>query len=163
LSLSSVQIAITTAGVFAKENAAVLLGLMLLWDLSFAEGKSTVMRRWPSYAAVAASLLVLFWVRHAVLGSLPPDEIVYVDNPLRGADFWTARWTAIKVIGLDLWLLLWPVGLSCDRTFDQIRLAGFGDPWAWMSLLAIGTVLAAAVARYRKDRLVFWLAGVGRQ
>jgi tetratricopeptide (TPR) repeat protein len=151
--------AIAGMGVFAKENAAILLGLMLLWDFCFAEGKSTVMRRWPCYAAVAASLLLLWGARHAVLGALPPNQMVYVDNPLRSADFWTARWTAVKVIGLDLWLLLWPVGLSCDRSFDQIPLAGWGDPWARLSLLVVLAVLGAAVARYRKDRLVFWLAG----
>lgn len=151
--------AIATAGVFAKENAAVLPGLMLLWDLCFAEGKSTVVRRWPSYAAVAASLLLLWWVRGAVLGALPPNELVYPDNPLLGADFWTARWTAVKVIGLDLWLLLWPAGLSCDRSFHQIPLAGFADPWAWVSLLVVLAILTAAVLRYRGDRLFFWLAG----
>jgi tetratricopeptide (TPR) repeat protein len=151
--------AIATAGVFAKENAAVLLGLMLLWDICAGEGRSSVVRRWPCYAAVAASLLVLWWARHTVLGSLPPTELVYVDNPLRGADFWPARWTAVKVIGLDLWLLLWPVDLSCDRAFHQIRLAGFGDPWAWLSLLAILAIISAAAVRFRRHRLVFWCAG----
>jgi len=151
--------AIATAGVFAKENAAVLLGLMLLWDVCFAEGKSTVQRRWPSYAAVAASLLVLWGVRHEVLGSLPLPQLVYVDNPLRGAGFWSARGTALKAIGIDLCLLLWPVGLSCDRSFDQIPLATPGDPWAWLSLLVILSILAVALIRFRQDRLFFWLTG----
>jgi tetratricopeptide (TPR) repeat protein len=151
--------AVATAGVFAKESAAVLLGLMLLWDLSFGEGVRGVARRWPSYAAVAASLLVLWWVRHTVLGGLPPNEPVYVDNPLCGADFWIARWTAIKVVGLDLWLLVFPVALSCDRSFNQIPLAGIGDPEAWLSILVILGILAAAALRYRRDRLIFWLAG----
>ena len=141
-----------TAGVFAKENAAILIGLMLLWDVSF-ETKP----RWQSYAAVAASLAVLVLVRHAVLGALPPAEPPYVDNPLFRADFWTSRWTAIKVVGLDLWLLLCPVILSCDRS--QIALSAWPDPWAWLSLLAIAAILAIAVARYRNDRLVFWAAG----
>jgi protein O-mannosyl-transferase len=147
--------AIATAGVFAKENAAVLPALMLLWDLSFGEGKW----RWRDYAAVAASLLVLALVRHAVLSALPLAQPVYVDNPLRGADFLTGRWTAIKVVGLDLWLLLLPLGLSCDRSFDQIPLARLGDPLAWMSLLLIVAILAVAILRYRKDRAVFWAAG----
>jgi hypothetical protein len=50
---------ISTLGVFAKENAAVLIGLMLLWDFSFGEGKAGIMQRWRSYAAVAATLVVL--------------------------------------------------------------------------------------------------------
>jgi tetratricopeptide (TPR) repeat protein len=144
--------AIATAGVFAKENAAVLIGLMLLWDLSFG-GK----RRWQSYAAVAASLVVLAVVRHSVLSPLPPAEPPYVDNPLFRADFWTARWTAIKGVGLDLWLLICPVILSCDRS--QVALSTGSDPWAWLSLLAIVAILAVALARYRSDRLIFWAAG----
>ena len=143
---------IATAGVFAKENAAVLIGLMLLWDLSF--GRKPC---WQSYAAVGASLVLLAVVRHTVLGSLPPAEPPYVDNPLFRADFWTARWTAIKGVGLDLWLLLCPVTLSSDRS--QATLSTWSDPWAWLSLLAIAAILAVAVARYRHDRLVFWAAG----
>lgn len=144
--------AIATAGVFAKENAAVLIGLMLLWDLSFG-GKP----RWQSYAAVGASLLVLAVARHAVLGALPPAEPPYVDNPLFRADFWTARWTAIKGVGLDLWLLLCPAILSCDRS--QVTLSTWPDPWAWLSLLAIVAILSVALVRYRSDRLIFWAAG----
>ena len=151
--------AISTAGVFAKENAAVLLGLMLLWDLSFANGKPRLLARWPAYAAVAASLVVLAWARHAVLGSLPVPQPVYVDNPILGADFFTARLTAIKVIGLDLWLLLFPLGLSSDRSYNQVRLSAWSDPWAWVAMLVVVAILALAFARYRRDRLAFWLAG----
>jgi tetratricopeptide (TPR) repeat protein len=151
--------AIATAGVFAKENAAVLLGLMLLWDLSFGAGLRSAMGRWRDYAAVAASLVVLALVRHAVLGGLPLAQPVYVDNPLRGAGFWVARWTALKVVGLDLWLLVCPLNLSSDRSFDQIPLAGWGDVWAWASLLAVLAILAVVLLRYRRDRVAFWAAG----
>jgi tetratricopeptide (TPR) repeat protein len=84
---------------------------------------------------------------------------VYVDNPLRGAGFWAARWTAIKVVGLDLWLVLVPLELSCDRAFDQIPIATLQDLWTWLALLTIVAILAVAIARYRQDRLVFWVAG----
>jgi tetratricopeptide (TPR) repeat protein len=151
--------AIATAGVFSKESAAVLLGLMLLWDLSFAEGKPRLLTRWPAYAAVAASLLLLAWARHAVLGPLPVPQPVYVDNPILGADFFTARLTAIKVIGLDLWLLLFPLGLSSDRSYNQVPLSAWSDPWAWIALLVVVAILALAFVRYRRDRLTFWLAG----
>jgi tetratricopeptide (TPR) repeat protein len=151
--------AIATAGVFSKESAAVLLGLMLLWDLSFAEGKPRLLARWPAYAAVAASLVVLAWARHAVLGPLPAPQPVYVDNPILGAGFFTARLTAIKVIGLDLWLLLFPLGLSCDRSYNQVPLSTWSDPWGWIALLVVIAILALAFVRYRRDRLTFWLAG----
>ena len=151
--------AIATAGVFSKESAAVLLGLMLLWDLSFTEGKPRLLARWPAYAAVAASLLLLAWARHAVLGPLPVPQPVYVDNPILGADFFAARLTAIKVIGLDLWLLLFPLGLSCDRSYNQVPVSAWSDPWAWVALVVVVAILALAFVRYRRDRLTFWLAG----
>jgi protein O-mannosyl-transferase len=151
--------AIATAGVFAKENAAILPGLMLLWDLSFGDGIPGVRRRWLMYAAVAASLIVLVAVRTAVLNPLPLAQPVYVDNPLRGSDFGTARWTAVKLIGLDLWLMLVPLGLSSDRSFNQIPLSGLSDPGAWIALLIVVAILAAALALYRRDRIWFFLAG----
>ena len=145
---------VSCAGVFAKENAAVLIGLMLLWDLSFGEKP-----RWRSYLAVAASLLVLLVVRQVVLGSLPPYNPQYVDNPLRLASFWTARWTAVRNIGLDLGLVLFPLKLTCDRSFDEMALATFSDSQAWLSLLAVIAILAAAITFRRKDRVAFWAAG----
>ncbi len=150
---------IATAGVFSKESAAVLLGLMLLWDLSFAEDKPRLLARWPAYAAVAASLVLLAWARQAVLGPLPVPQPVYVDNPILGADFFAARLTAIKVIGLDLWLLIFPLDLSSDRSYNQVPVSAWSDPWAWVALVVVVAILALAFVRYRRDRLTFWLAG----
>ena len=153
--------AIATAGVFSKENAAVLLGLMLLWDIGFGIGEQRqgVLRRVPAYAAVSASLALLWWVRRLVFEPLPVPLGGFLENPIMGADFWTARLTAIKVIGLDLWLLVWPLHLACDRSYNQISLAGWSDPFAWLALLVVGAILAVALARFRKDRLIFFAAG----
>jgi tetratricopeptide (TPR) repeat protein len=152
---------VAALGVFSKENASVLLGLMLLWDLSFGVrgGVPRLLRRWPCYAAVAAALGLFLWARHAVLGPLVRAPQTVADNPLYGADFWAARLTAIKVIGMELWLLLFPVKLSCDRSYNQIPVSSWTDPWAWAALIAVAAILALAVARYRRDRLSFWLAG----
>jgi protein O-mannosyl-transferase len=151
--------AVATLGVFAKENAAILLGLMVLWEVCFGEGAAAVRQRWMEYAAVAASLVVLAVVRYAVLNGLPVAQPVYVDNPLRGADFLTGRWTAIKVLGLDLRLVLLPLGLSADRSFDEIALSGPGDLWAWLSAGAILAIGGWALMRFRQDKLPLWAAG----
>ena len=108
---------------------------------------------------MGTSLLMLVLVRHAVLGALPPYQPIYVDNPLRDAGFWTARLTAIKVVGLDLRQLLFPLWLSSDWTFDQIPLAHASDPWAWFSVAAVLAILIVVFLRYRRDRLLFWCAG----
>jgi hypothetical protein len=152
---------IAAVGVFAKENAAVLLGVMLLWDVSFdvSGGWRGVLRRAPAYGAVAASLALLWWVRLRVFDPLPLPEHPFVDNPLVATGFWAARLTAIKVIGLDLWLLVCPLGLSCDRSYNQIPVAGWTDAWAWLALAAVLAILWIAVARRGRDRLIFFAAG----
>ena len=153
--------AITLAGMLAKENAAVLAGLMLLWDISFDRPglRRDFRRRVPLYGAAVAALAVLWAARHAVLDALPAAQPVYVDNMIKAAGFWTARLTAVKVIGLDLWLLAWPLGLSADRSYNQIPLAGAADLFAWLAVLAVAAILAAAVLWYRRNPLWFWLAG----
>ncbi len=152
--------AIATAGVFSKENAAVLIGLMALWDLCRSTPATLPRRlRAAAYAAVAASLALLWIVRAAVLGSLPSPQVVYVDNPLRGSEFLVARWTAIKVIAMDLGLLVWPAGLSCDRSYSQISLAGPHDLGAWAALAIVAGLLAAAIVRRHRDPLPFFAAG----
>lgn len=153
--------AIATLGEFSKENAAVLLGLLLLWDLSFGIGpwREGLRRRIPAYSAATAALLLLWWMRLRIFSPLPWPELPYVANPLIGAGFWTARLTAFKVIGLDLWLLAFPIGLSSDRSFNQIPLAGALDVAAWAALLLVSVLLAVAIARRRRDPLIFWVAG----
>jgi len=145
---------------FAKENGAVLLALMLLWDLSLGTGAWTSLRkRAPAYAAVAAALVLLLWMRYRVFDPLPWPEMPFVPNPIAAANFWAARLTAIKVIGMYLWLLVCPWQLSSDHSYNQIPIAGWPDWAAWLSLLAVAAILGLAIARRRKDRLMFWAAG----
>ena len=151
---------VATAGVFSKENAAVLFGLMVLWDLCRATPAG--LPRGPraaAYAAVAGSLVLLWMVRSAVLGTMPSPQLFYTDNPLRATGFLVARWTAIKVIAMDLGLLLWPAGLSCDRSYHQIALAGPSDFAAWIALAVVLALPVAAMVRYRRDRGLFFAAG----
>jgi len=144
-------------GVFSKESAAVLLGLMLLWDVTFGGGER--FRRLAAYGAVALTLALLFLARHWVFSAAPIPEMPFVDNPLRGAGFVVARFTAIKMVGMDLLLLLWPAHLAAERGFDQITLATASDLGAWLALAAIAAILGAVCLRYSKDRLMFWAAG----
>ena len=148
-------------GCFSKESAAVLPGLMLLWDITFGTGwRGGGSRRLAAYGAVVASLLLLVCARHCVFSAAPVPEMPFVDNPLRGAGFLSARWTAIRMVGMDLLLLLWPLALSSERGFAQIVPAAASDPGAWLALAGIAGILAMVLKRYRKDKLMFWAAGM---
>lgn len=153
--------AVSTCGVFSKESAAVLGGLMLLWDLSFSESgwKQGLRCCAAAYGAVAASLVLMVAMRTRVFSEAPWPEMPWADNPLRTASFGAARWTAIKVIGMDLRLLVWPAHLSIDRAYDQIPVAGLADAAAWLAFGIVVSLVGVAVARRGKDRLVFWCAG----
>jgi tetratricopeptide (TPR) repeat protein len=153
--------AIAAVGMFAKENAVVLPAIMLLWDLSFPRTQRP--ERWQyllPYAAVMAAAGLLWWVRDRILSPLPWAAVGFKDNPIAFAGFWAGRFTAIKVIGLDLWLLVCPWQLSADRSYNQIPLATGADVGAWISLIVIAAILAIALRRLQSDRLIFWAAGL---
>ncbi len=110
-----------TIGLFSKENAAVLPAIMLLYDLTWT-GRAKWRARVPAYAALGLPFAVYLYLRsqlheHIVIQS--------VDNPLISADFWTARLTAVKVIGNYLWLFVWPEHLSADYSYSAVPLFGW--------------------------------------
>ncbi len=122
-------------GLFSKESAAVLVGLMLLSDVT-GLARSRLAVRLPFYAASVLVCAVFLVVR---MGPQTHMEVPFIENPLVGAGFWTARLTAIKILCRYLWLFLWPSRLSADYSFNSIpvfswRLTDPGDA---------GTVLAA--------------------
>ena len=117
------MVAAQAVGIFSKENAVVLPGIMLLYDLTWR--KRTAWRgRALAYAALVPPLAAFFCLRAAF-----PMHILarFGDNPLMSAGFWTARLTAIKVIGKYLWLFVWPARLSADYSYNAVPLLA-GNP-----------------------------------
>jgi protein O-mannosyl-transferase len=129
-------------GIFSKESAVVLPGLMLLYDLTWID-RITWRTRAYAYAVLALPLSAFFYLR----GQLHAHMLIpFADNPLVSADFWTARLTAIKVIGDFLGLFLWPARLSADYSFNAVPLFGWqASNWEDVkALIALAVCLAAA-------------------
>ena len=147
-------------GIFSKENAAVLPGIMLLYDLTWRR-RAAWRERLLTYSAVALPLAAFFCLR----ATMPMHILArFGDNPLMGAGFWTARLTAIKVIGKYLWLFVWPARLSADYSYNAVPLFGW-QPVDWedaKALIALAVCLGAvllAVRWYRTRKpLFFFLA-----
>jgi tetratricopeptide (TPR) repeat protein len=153
------MVAAQTVGIFSKENAAVLPGIMLLYDLTWggggawgggaASGGGAAWRgRALAYAALVPPLAAFFWLRAAF-----PMHVLarFGDNPLMSAGFWTARLTAIKVIGKYLWLFVWPARLSADYSYNAVPLFGW-QPADWedaKTLIALAVCLGAALLAVR--------------
>jgi hypothetical protein len=144
-------------GVFSKENAVVLPGVMALFELSWWERK-----RGRALAlgclAVLPALAAMAYQRAAVLSKFPPMEIPFLDNPLAAAGFWSAKLTAVRLLAKYLGLLIWPAHLSWDYSYAQIPMAtGSLADWAgWMAVAAVG---AAVFLAYRFNRTVFFAIG----
>src|ERR1019366_9468603 len=148
------------AGIFSKENAVVLPGIMLLYDLTWRK-RAAWRGRALTYAALLPPLAAFFCLRVRF-----PMLILarFGDNPLMSAGFWTARLTAIKVIGKYLWLFVWPARLSADYSYNAVPLFGW-QPADWddaKALIALALCLGAAVLAVRWYRtrkpLFFFLA-----
>jgi tetratricopeptide (TPR) repeat protein len=143
--------AVVWVGMFSKESAVVVLAVMQLYDVAF-PGAGTWRRRIWGYAAAVVPIAYYLNARAAVFAHRNPGEFPLVDNPLVAADFWSARLTAMKVIGKYLWLYAWPVRLSSDYSYNQIRVAV--DWQALLSLAICGAAAAAALVFFvrRKTR-----------
>jgi tetratricopeptide (TPR) repeat protein len=130
-------------GIFSKENAAVLPAIMLLYDLTWRK-RSPWRDRAPAYAALVLPFAAFLYLRGALQMHLVAP---FGDNPMISAGFWTARLTAIKVIGKYLWLFIWPVRLSPDYSYNALPLFGW-HPAQWedaKALIALGFCVGAAV------------------
>jgi tetratricopeptide (TPR) repeat protein len=147
-------------GIFSKESGIVVLAVLPLYDFTY--GRLTPLRsRLAGYGALLPGVAAFFYLRAAMLAAGPTGVVPFVDNPLQGADFWTARLTAVKVIGKLFALFLWPAALSCDYSYNQIPLFSWGLGWetaqALLALAACGAAVALAIRWRRAAAPVFFV------
>ena len=146
-------------GIFAKESGIVVLAILPLYD--FTIGRLAPLRsRIAGYAALLPAVAAFFYCRAAMMATNPTGIVPFVDNPLQGAGFWTARLTAVKVLGRLFALLLWPAALSCDYSYNQIPLFSWGLNWqdaqALLALAGCAAAVAIAIRWRRSAPLVFF-------
>jgi protein O-mannosyl-transferase len=149
--------AITAVGVFCKESAVAVAGIVALYELTWWSP-----RRLRGFLlgclAMAPSLLAMWWVRSRILSAAAPTRFPYVDNPIIGADFWIGRLTAVKVMAKYLGLLVWPARLSPDYSYAQIPLVD-GRPADWIACLVVVAAGVGAGLLFRRNKPVFFAAG----
>jgi tetratricopeptide (TPR) repeat protein len=146
---------VATIGVFSKESAVAILGVIVLYEFTWWKERKQIRGLLLGCAAVTPPILLLLILRTKI-----PDVITspsYTDNPIFGAHFLTGRLTAISVMGRYLWLLFWPVKLSCDYSYGQIQLAT-GSAQNWVTWLAVAAVIAVTVGLFKWNRVAFFFA-----
>jgi tetratricopeptide (TPR) repeat protein len=145
--------AITAVGVFSKENAVVILAVILLYEVTWRIGRPT--KRWLPLGAVIAPIVFFLLERSAVLNATLNAEFPFTDNPIAGAGFGIGRLTAVTVMARYLWLIVWPARLSCDYSYAQIPLAS-GSLRDWLSVLVVAVFAMTVFSMFRRDRRAFF-------
>ena len=147
-------------GVFSKESGVVLVAAIAVYDLAFAP-KTGWRARVAGYLAAALPVAVFLSMRSRALAGVSSLVVSFCDNPLLGAGFWTARLTAVKVLGEYLRVLLWPSRLSADYSYNQVplfgwRLSTWEDAKTILALAVWVAIAAAALAALRRARPLFF-------
>jgi tetratricopeptide (TPR) repeat protein len=167
---------VMTVGVFSKENAVAIPGLVILYDFTYrlrphdSRPVHNVVKNFghfalESYGTLVAPLLAMWYARSVVFAGSPPAYFPFLENPLTGVGFVTARMTALKIIGKYIFLLLWPRKLSCDYSYNQIPLVNLHlVSWEdWQALVAVAVILgilSIAVLSYRRQKAITFYIGL---
>jgi len=151
---------VTAVGVFSKESAAVIPGVILLYELTFRATGQTG-RRWGrnqlmGLLATLVPIALMLYQRSSVLAGTPPYEIPFTDNPIGGADFVVGRLTALGVIARYFRLIAWPDKLSADYSWAQIPLAQGGGLRDWAVAIAVLAIVPATIFLYRRFENKSW-------
>lgn len=144
-------------GVFSKESAVTLIGLIALYELAWWKQRRHVRRRIIGSIAIAVPIAAMLVLRAQVLAASPPARFPFLDNPLVNAGFIEGKLTALAVTASYLWRLVSPITLSADYSWAQIPTF-HGTPAEWLSILAVTAVAAAVVWSWRVNRTIFFFA-----
>jgi tetratricopeptide (TPR) repeat protein len=147
--------ATTTVGVFSKESAVTLIGVIVLYEMIWWTERGKVRDLLAGIIATVPPIAALLYQRSVVLAASPPAVFPFVDNPIVGSGFWVGRLTALKVMARYLALIVWPARLSSDYSYAQIPLitGAPGDWIAWLAVFSAGTIL---VVLYRRQPAMFF-------
>ena len=147
---------VTALGAFSKESAVCIVAVLAAYEIFRWKTPGRLKPFLVGCLVTMAPVALMLSRRSAVLAASLPAELPFVDNPIAGADFWTGRLTAVKVIAHYLWLLAWPAKLSADYSWPQIPLArGSMEDWAaWIVVLAVAAGLAF-LGRYSRAASFF--------
>jgi tetratricopeptide (TPR) repeat protein len=148
-------LATTTVGVFSKESAVTVIGVIALYELTWWKERGKIRDVLAGTIATLPPIAALLYQRSVVVAASSPAVFPFVDNPIVGSGVWVGRLTALKVMAHYLALILWPARLSSDYSYAQIPLitGALGDWLAWLAVCGIGTVL---VLLYRRQREIFF-------
>ena len=170
---STAAVAAYGLALFAKEHAIGLLVVLPLADLVAADGGSVGLflrrlrgRRAAFYLALLAATAGYLALRRAALGDLIGGGgvgfgmIDFQMNPAASAPTALRVLTALEVLALAVWLLVFPLHLSADYSYRHIPVVeSVREPGVAAGLLLAAALAVLALILWRRRRVGFlWLA-----
>lgn len=151
----------------SKESAIVWLGVVLLTELVFFSKN-----QFPSffskrredflkiYAGYVGITLVYLAMRFAVLKGASKVAVTFLDNPLAHVSAPVRVLTALKILFQSVGLLLWPIKLSADYSYNQIPLISHWNNLGGFVVLALsGAMILLLAWTYRRAPEIFFGLG----
>jgi len=118
----------------AKESAAVFLALVLAGD--YARGKLKPVARYVQIAGTTAVYIGAFWWLKG--GHFGEKSVSFLDNPLASLPVGLRIPNALCIAWKYLALHLYPATLSCDYSYNAIRLY---SSWRYFLPATVGVIL----------------------
>ncbi len=141
--------------VLSKESAFTFLAIPIITD--YVARHQLEVRRYLLFGLAAA---IAVGLRYAALGGFAPLYINPTSNPLATAGTLARVLTATQVFGKYLWLLVFPVPLSADYSFNQISpVTTPADLSFLISAVLLLAILVAVVRSFRRSPPLF-LCGI---
>ncbi len=166
-------VVLTWAAMLCKENAIVLIGMVVVYDL---------WRRWQTppqrrqvrlsrylasrlldrYAGMLIALVIVFLMRQWAIGTLFGEGMTFsrVDNPLVDEPWSVRVVTGLVLFGKYLHLLVAGHPLCCDYSYNAIPVArSITAPVAWgllCALVAVGAIVLSLRRRGGIALTVLW-------
>lgn len=154
-----------TCALLSKEHALMFPAVLLftdvwrsrlsdtgIWNRVKAVG-SKVLRYYPLYFVLIAGYL---FARNQIFGSsllYDPSGIPFVDNPLASVPLYPRLLTALTVLADYVKLVVWPVTLSADYSFNQIPVAhSLLEPEVLTACLVLTTLVILAGLAFWRSR-----------
>jgi protein O-mannosyl-transferase len=147
-------------GVLSKETGVMLVAFVGLYDLLWSEGLRPILKKFPrEYLALVPGVILIWLIRQWMMSTTMVFQEFFTDNPLIGASALQRFMTAMVIIGRYLKLLVFPLSLSGDYSFNQVPIYGTGgmsDLAAWLSILIVTVLITAAIYLRNRARLFSW-------
>lgn len=128
---------LTFIGLFSKESAIAVVAACGLYDLVF-----RWMPQWDrdwfwdllkkvaywfatGYVVFILPIIAMIMARSWVFANSTPPETPFLDNPIRGVNWFAGEITALQVLARLWWILIFPKDLCADYSFNQVPTFGY--------------------------------------